>query len=164
MEMDSENLKNKNDFENNKHNEKVIIDNEGNMEENENQENDDFEDDKDIDNDDNDEYNENDNLNLNQNLNNDGNQDENDNINLNDNKNIDGGNLRKKPFCRMPVGKIKNIIKMNPDIKLCNKNVYSYLGKAVELLFHDLAFKSSYVTKFNKRRTMNPEDICKLTS
>ena len=80
----------------------------------------------------------------------------------NDYENLEDNDLiKRKPFCRFPIAKIKNIIKMNQDIKLCNKNVYSYLGKAVELLFHDIAFKSSYVTKFNKRRTMNPEDICK---
>lgn len=92
-----------------------------------------------------------------------GNLDLNNEIDQNDNNNIlkDNDLIKRKPFCRFPIAKIKNIIKMNQDIKLCNKNVYSYLGKAVELLFHDIAFKSSYVTKFNKRRTMNPEDICK---
>ena len=87
--------------------------------------------------------------------------DQNNNNNLVNNQNQDNDLIKRKPFCRFPIAKIKNIIKMNQDIKLCNKNVYSYLGKAVELLFHDIAFKSSYVTKFNKRRTMNPEDICK---
>lgn len=92
-----------------------------------------------------------------------GNLDLNNEIDQNDNNNLvkDNDLIKRKPFCRFPIAKIKNIIKMNQDIKLCNKNVYSYLGKAVELLFHDIAFKSSYVTKFNKRRTMNPEDICK---
>ena len=77
-------------------------------------------------------------------------------------KSRNDGYIKKTPFCRMPIAKIKNIIKLNPDVKMCLKEVYPYLGKAVELLFEDLAFKAAQVAKFNKRRTMNPEDICKI--
>ncbi len=76
-------------------------------------------------------------------------------------KNKNEGYNKKTPFCRMPIAKIKNIIKLNPDVKMCLKEVYPYLGKAVEMLFEDLAIKAAQVAKFNKRRTMNPEDVCK---
>ena len=69
---------------------------------------------------------------------------------------------RKNLITKFPIAKIKNIIKMNSDVKLCMKNVYPVLGKAVELLFEDLASKAQPIAKFNKRRKLNPEDLCKL--
>ena len=67
---------------------------------------------------------------------------------------------KQKPFCRLPIAKIKNLVKMHQDAKTVLKDVYPYLGKAVELLFEDLGMKAAHIAKFNKRRTVNPEDIC----
>lgn len=63
---------------------------------------------------------------------------------------------------RIPKGKVKNIIKLNDSIKLMNKDAYVFMAKATELLLQDLALQAEKVTKFNKRRTMNHEDICKI--
>ena len=63
---------------------------------------------------------------------------------------------------RIPKGKVKNIIKLNESIKLMNKDAYIFMAKATELLLQDLALQAEKVTKFNKRRTMNQEDICKI--
>ena len=60
---------------------------------------------------------------------------------------------------RFPLNKIKNIMKMNDEVKLVSKHIGHYLGKAVELMLEDLAQKSLLITKSNKRRILNPEDI-----
>lgn len=62
---------------------------------------------------------------------------------------------------RLPKGRVKRIIKNNEDIKLMNKNVDAYIGKAAEFFLQELALKAETIAKYNKRRTINPEDICK---
>lgn len=65
-----------------------------------------------------------------------------------------------KNLPRIPLAKVKNITKLDNDVRLCQKNVYVALAKASELLIKDLADKAKLITKYNKRRTMNAEDIC----
>lgn len=62
---------------------------------------------------------------------------------------------------KFPKGRVKKIIKMNDEVKLMTKNVDVYISKAVEFLIKDLSSKSEKITKYNKRKTMNPSDICK---
>lgn len=86
----------------------------------------------------------------------------NNNVNdLNIDTNEENVKKEKNLMTKFPLAKIKNIIKMNPDIKLCVKTVYPILGKAVELLFEDLSIEAEKITKYNKRRKLNPEDLCK---
>lgn len=85
----------------------------------------------------------------------------NENNDIEDKENNDKSYQEKRTFTRFPIAKIKNIIKMNPDVKLCVKELYPLLGKATELLFNDLAINTSQIAKFHKRRTLNPEDVCK---
>ena len=58
------------------------------------------------------------------------------------------------------MAKIKNIMKMDDNVKLCQKNVYTLIGKATELFLQDLAKNSYNITALNRRKTMNVEDIC----
>ena len=58
------------------------------------------------------------------------------------------------------MAKIKNIMKMDDNVKLCQKNVYTLIGKATELFLQELAENSYNITALNRRKTMNVEDIC----
>ena len=55
--------------------------------------------------------------------------------------------LNKEKRCRFPVGRIKNIMKMDDEIKLCQKSVYSIITKSVEFFIQELANNSFQISK-----------------
>ena len=65
----------------------------------------------------------------------------------------------KNTLMRFPLAKIKNIMKLDDDIKLCQKNAYYVIGKLTELFLKELARNSYLVCKNQKRKTINIEDI-----
>ncbi len=78
------------------------------------------------------------------------------------NENIQEGNENKKErtsLIRYPLAKIKNIMKLDNDIKLCQKDAYTVIGKLTELFLQDLAQGAYSVCKSGKRKTINLEDI-----
>ena len=84
------------------------------------------------------------------------NQEEQNSINENIN---DESKKEKTAFTRYPLAKIKNIIKLDSDIKLCQKDTYTVIGKLTELFLQDLAQGAYSVCKSCKRKTINLEDI-----
>ena len=84
------------------------------------------------------------------------NQEEQNSINENIN---DESKKEKTSFIRFPLAKIKNIIKLDSDIKLCQKDTYTVIGKLTELFLQDLAQGAYSVCKSCKRKTINLEDI-----
>jgi histone H3/H4 len=60
---------------------------------------------------------------------------------------------------RFPIAKIKNIMKLDENTKLCQKDVYNLIGRATQLFIHELAENSYCITALNKRKTMNIEDL-----
>jgi len=68
-------------------------------------------------------------------------------------------NKKEKLSTRFPLAKIKNIMKLDTDIKLCQKDVYTVLGKVTEMFLQDLAQGAYAVCKSCKRKTINLEDI-----
>ena len=84
------------------------------------------------------------------------NQEEQNSINENIN---DESKKEKTSFIRFPLAKIKNIIKLDSDIKLCQKDSYTVIGKLTELFLQDLAQGAYSVCKSCKRKTINLEDI-----
>jgi DNA polymerase epsilon subunit 4 len=68
-------------------------------------------------------------------------------------------NKKEKLSTRFPLAKIKNIMKLDNDIKLCQKDVYSVLGKVTEMFLQELAQGAYAVCKSCKRKTINLEDI-----
>ena len=80
----------------------------------------------------------------------------NNNIEIKDEKNH---KKEKNSLMRFPLAKIKNIIKLDDDIKLCQKNAYFVIGKLTELFLQELAKNSYLVCKNQKRKTINIEDI-----
>ena len=60
---------------------------------------------------------------------------------------------------RFPLAKIKNIMKLDNDIKLCQKDAYTVIGKMTELFLQELARGAYAVCKSCRRKTINLEDI-----
>ena len=83
-------------------------------------------------------------------------KDNNNNIEIKDEKNH---KKEKNSLMRFPLAKIKNIMKLDDDIKLCQKNAYFVIGKLTELFLQELAKNSYLVCKNQKRKTINIEDI-----
>ena len=77
----------------------------------------------------------------------------------NDNNENDETKKEKTPLIRYPLAKIKNIIKLDSDIKLCQKDAYTVIGKLTELFLQDLAQGAYNICKSCKRKTINLEDI-----
>ena len=82
-------------------------------------------------------------------------------INGNNKKSEDSPNKDKKT--RFPLAKIKNIIKLDDNVKLCQKNVYEMIGCITEHFLKELSDNCLRILKVNKRKTINIEDICKYT-
>ena len=88
------------------------------------------------------------------------NQDKNQEEQNSQNENINEESKKEKTsFIRYPLAKIKNIIKLDSDIKLCQKDSYTVIGKLTELFLQDLAQSAYSVCKSCKRKTINLEDI-----
>ena len=141
-------LKNNEKIENNIQNENNIQINENNIQINENniQINENNENKMEIENN-------NENINENNNENNDENFNENNENNNNKNK------KEKNSLIRFPLAKIKNIMKLDNDIKLCQKNAYLVIGKLTELFLQEIANNAHKICKNSKRKTINLEDI-----
>ena len=78
------------------------------------------------------------------------------------NENIQEENENKKErnsLIRFPLAKIKNIMKLDNDIKLCQKDAYTVIGKVTEMFLQELAQSAYAVCKSCKRKTINLEDI-----
>lgn len=65
----------------------------------------------------------------------------------------------KNNLIRLPFAKVKNIIKMDNDIKIGQKNGYFVLGKLTELFLQDLAENAYAICKNSKRKTISLDDI-----
>ena len=65
----------------------------------------------------------------------------------------------KNSLIRYPLAKIKNIMKLDSDIKLCQKDAYAVIGKLTEMFLQELARDAYAVCKSCKRKTINLEDI-----
>jgi DNA polymerase epsilon subunit 4 len=84
------------------------------------------------------------------------NQEEQNSINENIN---DESKKEKTAFIRYPLAKIKNIMKLDNDIKLCQKDAYTVIGKMTEMFLQELARGAYAVCKSCRRKTINLEDI-----
>lgn len=62
---------------------------------------------------------------------------------------------------RLPLAKVKKIMKLDPDVGKIQKNAYFVIGRLTELFLQEIANNATRVAKINKRKTLNIEDICK---
>ena len=102
---------------------------------------------------------ENNNNNNENNENNNNNNENNNNNNENENNNNNKNKKEKNSLIRFPLAKIKNIMKLDNDIKLCQKNAYLVIGKLTELFLQEIANNAHKICKNSKRKTINLEDI-----
>ena len=65
----------------------------------------------------------------------------------------------KNNLIRLPLSKIKNTMKLDSEIKLCQKNAYFVIGKLTELFLQEIAKNAHIVCKNGKRKTINLDDI-----
>ena len=78
---------------------------------------------------------------------------------INENNENDETKKEKTSLIRYPLAQIKNIMKLDSDIKLCQKDAYTVIGKLTELFLQDLAQGAYAICKSCKRKTINLEDI-----
>ena len=85
--------------------------------------------------------------------------------NMNDESNANNLNKQashkkeKVNLIRLPLSKIKNTMKLDKDVKLCQKNAYYLIGRLTELFLQELAKNAHLVCKTSKRKTINIDDI-----
>ena len=89
----------------------------------------------------------------------DNNIEEQNTLNENNNNELNDTKKEKNSLIRFPLAKIKNIMKLDTDIKLCQKDAYIVIGKLTELFLQDLAQGAYNICKSCKRKTINLEDI-----
>ena len=79
---------------------------------------------------------------------------------VNENNQEENENKKERnSLIRLPLAKIKNIMKLDKDIKLCQKDAYTVIGKVTEMFLQELAQGAYAVCKSCKRKTINLEDI-----
>lgn len=71
----------------------------------------------------------------------------------------DSHKKEKNNLIRLPLSKIKNTMKLDSEIKLCQKNAYFVIGKLTELFLQEIAKNAHIVCKNGKRKTINLDDI-----
>ncbi|XP_062520880.1 DNA polymerase epsilon subunit 4-like [Corticium candelabrum] len=60
---------------------------------------------------------------------------------------------------RLPLGRIKNMMKMDPEIALASQESVFIVAKATELFVESLAKESYRQTRENKRKTLQKRDV-----
>lgn len=79
--------------------------------------------------------------------------------NVNDQNKQESHKKEKLNLIRLPLSKIKNTMKLDKDVKLCQKNAYYLIGRLTELFLQELAKNAHLVCKTSKRKTINIDDI-----
>ena len=73
---------------------------------------------------------------------------------INENNQEEKENKKERTsLIRFPLAKIKNIMKLDNDIKLCQKDAYTVIGKVTEIFLQKLARGAYAVCKSCKRKT-----------
>ena len=62
---------------------------------------------------------------------------------------------------RFPLGRVKNIMKMDPDVKLVSQETVFLVTRAIELFVESLAIESYSYTANAKKKTILKQDVVK---
>ena len=60
---------------------------------------------------------------------------------------------------RFPLGRVKNIMKMDPDVKLVSQETVFLVTRAIELFVESLAIESYSYTANAKKKTISKQDV-----
>merc|ERR1712062_356165 len=75
-------------------------------------------------------------------------------------ENIEDGEVEKSDrLLKLPISRIKNIVKMDPDVSLASTEAVKLIAKATELFIADLAKESYTQTVNGKRKTVQRKDM-----
>ncbi|KAL0126479.1 hypothetical protein PUN28_005086 [Cardiocondyla obscurior] len=70
-----------------------------------------------------------------------------------------GEEEQREKLIRLPLGRIKNIIKADPEVNLVNQEATFLVAKSVELFIESLAKEAYKYTAQTKKRTVQKRDI-----
>ncbi|KAK2583605.1 hypothetical protein KPH14_009547 [Odynerus spinipes] len=65
----------------------------------------------------------------------------------------------KEKLVRLPIGRVRNIIKMDPDVNLVNQEAVFLIAKSTELFIDSLAKEAYKYTVQTKKKTVQKRDI-----
>uniref|UniRef100_A0A224YLC1 DNA polymerase epsilon subunit 4 n=1 Tax=Rhipicephalus zambeziensis TaxID=60191 RepID=A0A224YLC1_9ACAR len=73
----------------------------------------------------------------------------------------DGANNAEKveKLCRFPLSRVKNIMKLDPDVVLASQEAVFLVAKATELFVASLAKEAYTFTRQAKKKTMQKKDV-----
>ncbi|XP_046818455.1 DNA polymerase epsilon subunit 4 [Vespa crabro] len=66
---------------------------------------------------------------------------------------------QREKLVRLPIGRVRNIIKMDPDVNLVNQEAVFLIAKSTELFIDSLAKEAYKYTVQTKKKTVQKRDI-----
>ncbi|KAF7399280.1 hypothetical protein HZH68_007872 [Vespula germanica] len=66
---------------------------------------------------------------------------------------------QREKLVRLPIGRVRNIIKMDPDVNLVNQEAVFLIAKSTELFIDSLAKEAYKYTVQTKKKTIQKRDI-----
>ncbi|XP_014604179.1 PREDICTED: DNA polymerase epsilon subunit 4-like [Polistes canadensis] len=66
---------------------------------------------------------------------------------------------QREKLVRLPIGRVRNIMKMDPDVNLVNQEAVFLIAKSTELFIDSLAKEAYKYTVQTKKRTLQKRDI-----
>ena len=66
---------------------------------------------------------------------------------------------KEEKMYRFPLGKIKNMMKMDPDVNMVNKDAIFLVTKSLEMFVENLAIEAYSYTVNAKKKTISRQDV-----
>ncbi|CAL2033747.1 unnamed protein product [Caenorhabditis brenneri] len=63
---------------------------------------------------------------------------------------------------KLPLGRVKKVIKLNPDIEMVNSEALQMMTKAAEMFIKELSDAANQMAAMERRKTVQPKDIDKV--
>lgn len=73
--------------------------------------------------------------------------------------NLQNDEEHKEKLVQLPLGRVRNIIKMDPDVNLVNQEAVFLIAKSTELFIDSLAKEAYKYTVQTKKKTVQKRDI-----
>ena len=66
---------------------------------------------------------------------------------------------KEEKMYKFPLGKIKNMMKMDPDVNMVNKDAIFLITKSLEMFVENLAIEAYSYTVHAKKKTISRQDV-----